>query len=129
MSGVRTQQTEAAEQALAELKKLIQSTETSSPSNQALAGFVMAKELEGLLLLQKGDNQQALQVLQEATDTEDRLPFAYGPSFPIKPAHELLGEVLLELGHKKKAKREFELALDRAPQRALALEGLGRSTQ
>ncbi len=129
MSGVRTQQIEASEQALAELKNLIQSTEPSSRSNQALAGFVMAKELEGLLLRQAGDNQKALQVLNEATEMEDRLPYAYGPPFPIKPAHELFGEVLLELDQKKEAKREFELALDRAPRRALALKGLAMSNQ
>jgi tetratricopeptide (TPR) repeat protein len=129
MSGVRTQQIEVSQQALAELKSLIQSTEISSLSNEALAGFVMAKELEGLLLRQAGDNETALKVLKEATQMEDRLPYAYGPPFPIKPAHELLGEVLLELEQKTKAKKEFELALDRAPRRALALEGLGRSTQ
>ncbi len=129
MSGVRTQQIEASEQALAELKNLLQSTETDSGSKQTLAGSVMAKELEGLLFRQAGDNQKALQVLKEAAEMEDRLPYAYGPPFPIKPAHELFGEVLLALGHKKKAKRQFELALERAPQRALALEGLAKSNQ
>jgi len=129
MSGVKTQQIQVSQQALAELKNLITSTETSSLSNEALSGKVMAKELEGLLLLQAGDNQKALQVLQEATEMEDRLPYAYGPPFPIKPAHELFGEVLLGLEQKKKAKKEFELTLDRAPRRALALEGLARSTQ
>jgi tetratricopeptide (TPR) repeat protein len=129
MSGVNTEQINVSQQALAKLKKLITSTETSSLSNEALSGKVMAKELEGLLLLQAGDNQKALQVLQEATEMEDRLPYAYGPPFPIKPAHELFGEVLLELEQKKKAKKEFELTLDRAPQRALALEGLARATQ
>ena len=126
---MKTQQIQVSQQALAELKNLITSTETSSLSNEALSGKVMAKELEGLLLLQAGDNQKALQVLQEATEMEDRLPYAYGPPFPIKPAHELFGEVLLGLEQKKKAKKEFELTLDRAPRRALALEGLARSTQ
>ena len=129
MSGVKTQQIEASEQALAELKNLIQSTDTASGSNQALAGYVMVKELEGLLYQQAGDNQKALQVLKEATEMEDRLPYTYGPPFPIKPAHELFGDVLLALGQKKKAKREFELALERAPRRALALEGLAKSNQ
>jgi len=129
MSGVRMQQIKVSHQALAELKSLIQTKEISNTSNQALAGSVMVKELEGLLLLQAGDNQQALKALQEATELEDRLPYAYGPPFPLKPAHELFGEVLLELEQQKKAQKEFELALDRAPQRALALEGLARSTQ
>ena len=128
MSGVRTQQAELSRLALAELKDLIGSIEDPSKKNQALAGSVMANELEGLLLLEAGHQNKALQLLQEATEMEDRLPYAYGPSFPIKPAHELLGEVLLELGQKEKAKKEFELALEGAPRRTLALEGLAQST-
>jgi tetratricopeptide (TPR) repeat protein len=127
MSGAKTKQIEISQQALEELKILIDRTETSTRSNQALAGLVMVKELEGLLLLEAGQTQKALGVLQEATEMEDRLPYAYGPPFPIKPAHELFGEVLLEFNQKKQAKKEFELALDRAPRRARALEGLARA--
>jgi len=129
MSGINLQQVKVSQQALAELQTLIESTESSSLSKDGLAGLVMAKELEGLLLLHQGENQKALQILQEATEMENRLPYAYGPPFPIKPAHELLGEILLELDQKIKAKREFELALKRAPRRALSLEGLAKSTK
>ena len=128
MSGINTQQISISQQALAELTKLVKTAETSSPSNEALAGLIMAKQLEGLLLLKTGENQQALQLLQNATEMEDRLPYAYGPPIPIKPAHELLGEVLLALRDRAGAKKEFELALERAPQRALSLDGLARST-
>jgi TolA-binding protein len=46
---------------------------------------------------------------------------------PPKPAHELLGEILLSLGHPDLAHVQFELALLRAPKRALSLLGLARS--
>ena len=52
------------------------------------------------------------------------MPFTAGPVFPVKPTHELLGEVLLSLGKLDEARREFALALKRAPNRALSLVGL-----
>jgi hypothetical protein len=58
---------------------------------------------------------------------EDRMPFEFGPPAPAKPAHELFGEVLLGLGHAPQAQAQFELALKRAPKRALSLVGLARA--
>ena len=45
----------------------------------------------------------------------------------VKPAHELLGEMLLARKRPAEARREFEAALARAPRRALSLLGLARS--
>jgi len=59
---------------------------------------------------------------------EDALPFAAGPVFPVKPTHELLGEMLLNLGQRDEARRQFTLALERAPNRTLSLTGLTRTT-
>ena len=58
---------------------------------------------------------------------EDELSLGYGPPYPVKPAHELFGEMLLELDRPEEAREEFERALDRAPRRALSLLGLARS--
>ncbi len=86
----------------------------------------MAKELEALILLEESKPQKALSVLQEATDLEDSLTFDYGPPIPIKPTHELLGEVFFHLNQPEQARAEFELALKRAPKRRLSLRGLNR---
>ena len=127
MSGINTQQIKIAQQALIELQSLVESQSSSPSSNDRQAGQVLSTALEGLLFLKQNNTPKGLQLIQEATKMEDLLPYTYGPPFPIKPAHELAGEVFLELNQNDKAKREFELALDRAPQRALALEGLARS--
>ena len=55
------------------------------------------------------------------------MPYEFGPPVPVKPAHELLGETLLALGRPDLARVQFELALLRAPRRALSLLGLARS--
>jgi Tfp pilus assembly protein PilF len=65
--------------------------------------------------------------MQEATALEDAMPMEYGPPDVVKPSHELLGEMLLELGRPDEAKVEFERALALAPQRALSLAGLAHA--
>ena len=47
---------------------------------------------------------------------------------PIKPAAELFGEILLELGRPREAAAAFEQALARWPNRSLALLGLARAS-
>jgi cytochrome c-type biogenesis protein CcmH/NrfG len=53
----------------------------------------------------------------------------YGPPDIVKPSHELLGEVLLELNRPVEAKQEFELAMKRAPNRSLSLMGLAKAAE
>jgi tetratricopeptide (TPR) repeat protein len=58
---------------------------------------------------------------------EGQLPPPLGLPRPLKPASELSGEVLLELGRPQEAAAAFETALERAPNRSLALLGLARA--
>lgn len=85
---------------------------------------ILEKELRGLLALAGGRNDAGLALLREATALEDAMPFEFGPPAVVKPSHELLAEVLLELGRSPEAQREFERALELTPKRALALRGL-----
>ncbi|MCI0601555.1 hypothetical protein L0156_00925, partial [bacterium] len=45
----------------------------------------------------------------------------------VKPSHELLGEMLLEMKKAPEAQISFEQALERAPRRVLSLQGLARA--
>jgi len=71
---------------------------------------------------------QSLGLLKESTVLADTVPFDFGPPFPVKPAHELYGEQLLESGRINSARAQFNLALTRAPKRALSLKGLAASS-
>ena len=51
----------------------------------------------------------------------------FGPPIPVKPSHELFGEILLELDRPQEAQKHFELALARTPRRVLTLLGLSRA--
>jgi len=66
-------------------------------------------------------------VLRAATKTELELPPPLGLPQPVKPAPELLGEVLLETGRPRDAIQAFERALRRNPNRSLAVLGLARA--
>jgi tetratricopeptide (TPR) repeat protein len=88
---------------------------------------ILGKELAAQLLFSQGKTSEALALLQEATAEEESLPFAFGPPTVVKPSHELLGEALLELGRPAAAQEQFEITLERAPRRTLALLGLARA--
>ena len=88
---------------------------------------VMALELEGLISKAGGDADAALVSLRAATEKEDALSFGFGPPVPVEPSHELLGEVLLELGRAAEAREHFEAALARAPNRRQSVAGLARA--
>ncbi len=90
---------------------------------------IAALELESLLLLRNRRTEDALNRLREATTLEEKTPFGYGPPFPVKPAFELLGETLLELGRGEEAFDAFKVSLDRTPKRALSLIGLQRAAE
>jgi tetratricopeptide (TPR) repeat protein len=75
-----------------------------------------------------GRSAEALARIQEAVALERQLPPPLGLPRPLKPASELSGEILLELGRPQEAAAAFEQALTRAPNRSLALLGRARAT-
>jgi hypothetical protein len=88
---------------------------------------IIENELAAVLRLAEGKSREALELMKAAIALEEKLPFEFGPPSPPKPAHELMGEMLLQLQQPGLARVQFELSLLRAPRRALSLLGLARS--
>lgn len=84
---------------------------------------VMHKELSALIAQAKGQNDQAITLLTEAAAIEESMRPPNGAADPLKPSHELLGEVLLQAGKAKEAAAAFEVSLLRMPNRARSLMG------
>jgi hypothetical protein len=84
---------------------------------------VMHKELQALIAQAKGQGDQAIALLKEAAELEETMRAPNGAADPIKPSHELLGEVLLQNGKAKDAADAFETSLIRMPNRARSLMG------
>ena len=91
------------------------------------AGAVLRQLLEARIELAEGHHDRAIARAKSAAALEDGLNYEFGPPDVAKPAHELLGEMLLESGRPADARKEFEAALDRYPGRALSLLGLARA--
>jgi tetratricopeptide (TPR) repeat protein len=85
-------------------------------------------ELKALAQLADGKKDEAVALMRQATAREDSMPVDFGPPVLLKPAHELFGEILLQIGRPKEAQAEFQRALTLAPKRARALLGLGRAS-
>jgi len=90
---------------------------------------IMQQEVAAIISLVEGRSDQAVEALRAAATAESRLPAPLGLPTPIKPAPELLGEVLVEIGRPAEAIPSFEAALQRHPNRSLSVLGLARATK
>jgi tetratricopeptide (TPR) repeat protein len=88
---------------------------------------IMEREVAALIELAAGRRDQAVAILRAAAEAEMKLPPPLGLPQPLKPAPELLGEVLIEVGRAREAIEPFEQALRRHPNRSLSVLGLARA--
>ncbi|MCE2484295.1 MAG: hypothetical protein J4F42_02180 [Desulfurellaceae bacterium] len=125
LSAVRLGDIATAEQVEARLKTLAEEKHPSPRLEKSVA--IMHKEIAALVRLARGKSDAAIALMQEATALAQDLGLPNGAAIPIKPAHELYGEILLELGRPQEAMAQFEASLLRMPNRALSLRGLARA--
>jgi len=88
---------------------------------------IMERELAAAIAHAAGRGDEAVGILREAADRESMLPPPLGLPAPIKPAPELLGEVLLALNRPREAAPFFEQALARNRNRSRSVLGLARA--
>jgi tetratricopeptide (TPR) repeat protein len=88
---------------------------------------IMHRELSALIALAKDQKDQAVALLKEAVEIEESMRPPNGAADPVKPAHELLGEVLLQVGKSGDAAMAFDTCLLRMPNRARSLLGAARA--
>lgn len=108
----------------AKAERIVRTLRSEVGSDARPRDRIMILELEALLSREAGDGEHALVLLREATEIEEGLPFEFGPPASLKPPHELLGEIALDLGAHETALAAFRHALDFTPERAPSLEGL-----
>jgi hypothetical protein len=84
---------------------------------------IQHKQLEALVTEARGQKDQAIALLREAVKIEESLRPPNGAADPVKPSHELLGEVLLRAGKAVDAAAFFDACLLRMPNRARSLMG------
>ncbi|MEA2326050.1 MAG: hypothetical protein QOE68_1009 [Thermoanaerobaculia bacterium] len=88
---------------------------------------VQRQELLALLYASRGDMTESLRVAQLAVEQEDAIGTPSGPPDDLKPARELMGELLLRAGKREEAAEQFRASLLRTPNRALSVSGLAKA--
>jgi tetratricopeptide (TPR) repeat protein len=88
---------------------------------------VLEKELRAATRAVDGAGDEADSLLREAAAQEEAMPAAFGPPDVVKPAPELLGDLLLAQGKPAEAQQAFARALALAPRRSRSLLGLARA--
>jgi tetratricopeptide (TPR) repeat protein len=88
---------------------------------------IMEREVAAILALAAGRRDEAVGILNAAAQAELNLPAPFGLPSPPKPAPELLGEVLIEIGRPQDADVWFERALSRNANRTLSVLGRARA--
>jgi len=88
---------------------------------------VMHKQVGALRHAAMGHPDVAIGLMDEAEAEVMSMAPPRGSASPVKPLHELYGELLLELGMPDKAVEKFETSLLRMPNRPRSLLGLARA--
>ena len=88
---------------------------------------VMYKEVHALLLADMRHAELATASMDEAVAIVEAMPPPRGSASPIKPVHELYGELLLDLDRPADAIDKFETSLLLMPNRPRSLLGLARA--
>jgi tetratricopeptide (TPR) repeat protein len=90
---------------------------------------LQAKEAEAFAAEAAGDADRALAKLKEAVAIEDSIDDLSQPPYPVIPATELAGNLLLDFNRPAEAVPYFQKTLERTPNRPKAIFGLARAAQ
>ena len=95
--------------------------------NDKRVAAIMAQQLEAVLIFAEGRRDEGLVLARQAAAVEQDLSFEFGPPLPVKPANELVGDLLMDVRRPGEAVAAYEASLARNPGRALSLLGLYRA--
>lgn len=114
--------------AKAELERLRGAVEVMAPTDWiAPYAPVWIGTLQAEIARAEGDLDRALGIARGAAEFEAALPVDFGPPIALKPAREVEGEVLMEMGQYAEAAAAFDLQLARTPNRIRAMLGRARA--
>ena len=90
---------------------------------------IQAREAAALAAHAAGDAAGAVTEMEAAVTIEDSIDSLSQPPYPIIPAHELYGTMLLDMGRPAEARKHFEETLRRTPGRPKAIVGIARAAE
>ncbi|PYX77403.1 MAG: hypothetical protein DMG66_07240 [Acidobacteria bacterium] len=129
MGAARAGDAATARSALDSLRQLQQQLSSMKESYWANQVEIQRQEVSAWLAFAQGDQETALRSMRAVAEMEDGTEKSAVTPGPLKPAHELLGEMLLELKRPADALKEFEATLNKEPNRFWALYGAAKSAK
>jgi len=90
---------------------------------------IQAREAAAVAALAAGDAAGAVAEMDAAVTIEDAIDSLSQPPYPVIPAHELYGSILMDLRRPADARRHFEEALRCTPGRPKSIAGLARAAE
>ncbi len=90
---------------------------------------IQAREAAALAAHAAGDAAGAVTEMDAAVAIEDSIDSLSQPPYPIIPAHELYGSMLMDMGKPAEARKHFEQTLRRTPGRPKAIVGIARAAE
>jgi tetratricopeptide (TPR) repeat protein len=127
MAAARRRDSAAATAAADELERL-----AGEAGQHPLAQTIItlqAREARGLAAHAAGDESRVVDLMNAAVAIEDSIEALSQPPYPIVPAHELYGTILLEMNRPAEASKQFTETLKRTPNRPIAIYGLARAAE
>jgi tetratricopeptide (TPR) repeat protein len=115
-----------------DVEKLVSLRDTLQKANDAYWAEqveIQRRVATAWIALAEGRQDEALATLREAAEREDATEKSAVSPGPIKPARELLGEMLLELKRPAEALKEFETTIKKEPNRFRGLYGAARAAE
>jgi tetratricopeptide (TPR) repeat protein len=90
---------------------------------------IQAREAAAAAAYAAGDTAAAVTEMEAAIAIEDAIDSLSQPPYPIIPAHELYGSMLMAMGKPAEARKHFEETLRRTPGRPKAIAGIARAAE
>jgi hypothetical protein len=106
------------------LEAMVISHDPESRDPRTAAPELLRLMLQAQIDFDAGNTAQALEMMEYAVRTEQRLSPSIGPPIPVQPASELLGDLYAKLDVTDRAAQSYHLALERAVNRARTLRRL-----
>src|SRR5437764_2787429 len=123
----RTGHAAAARSAVSELETDIQRLTQEKESYWVEQVAIQKLAASGWLALAEGRSTDALMLMGEAADREDRTEKSAISPGPLAPAHELLGEMLLQMKRPTEALAEFRKTMAKEPNRFRGIAGAAKA--
>ena len=91
--------------------------------------MMQAKEAQAFAAMASGNADEAIAKMKQAVAIEDAIDTLSQPPYPVIPAQELFGELLMELDRPADAQEQFIQALKRTPNRPKAIYGIAQAAE